>query len=211
MTDWIALITVATPSALDEASLDALDDAAQARDATVTNRADGPGYSVAMSVTCPDPVEVVRRASRFALEDLGADLPGSIVELRVLTLDQYEEKAMRPDFPPLASATDAAEILGVSRQRVHQLAASNGRFPAPVTRVGTGPLWTVSAIEHFDRIWDRKPGRPRYEDSGSKMAPPLPPLPPQRHEEHVHEDANRAGWFAGNEARIRHHRPLDLD
>ncbi|MGH3722469.1 MAG: hypothetical protein ACRDRI_27275, partial [Pseudonocardiaceae bacterium] len=42
----------------------------------------------------------------------------------------------------------------------HQLAASNTRFPAPVARVGTGPLWTVPAIEHFARVWDRRPGRP---------------------------------------------------
>lgn len=43
---------------------------------------------------------------------------------------------------------------------MHQLAASNTRFPAPVARVATGPLWTVPAIEHFNRIWERKPGRP---------------------------------------------------
>jgi hypothetical protein len=96
----------------------------------------------------------------FALTELGADLRAQLVDLRVTTPERFEAEALRPDFPPLASAADAAEILGVSRQRVHQLAASNTRFPAPIVRVGTGPLWAVPAIEHFASVWDRRPGRP---------------------------------------------------
>lgn len=42
MTHWTALVTVATPGALDEQTLDTLDDAAQVRDATIANRHDGP-------------------------------------------------------------------------------------------------------------------------------------------------------------------------
>lgn len=179
MTDWTALVTVATPSALDEHTLDALDDAAEARGATVTNRHGGPGYTVAMRVDSTDPVAAAEQSARFAREEIGADLSGTIVELRVLPVEQYEQEAMRADFPPLASATDAAEILGVSRQRVHQLHASNTRFPAPVTRVGNGPLWTVSAIEHFDQIWDRRPGRPRSDEEVA----PAAALPPQRSED----------------------------
>jgi hypothetical protein len=65
----------------------------------------------------------------FALTELGADLRAQLVDLRVTTPERFEAEALRPDFPPLASAADAAEILGVSRQRVHQLAASNTRNP----------------------------------------------------------------------------------
>jgi hypothetical protein len=94
------------------------------------------------------------------LPDRKAAVHQGVIDLRVCTPEQFETQALRPDFPPLASAADTAEILGVSRQRVHQLAASNTRFPAPVARVCTGPLWTVPAIEHFARIWERRPGRP---------------------------------------------------
>ncbi|MGH3906561.1 MAG: hypothetical protein ACRDTE_20625 [Pseudonocardiaceae bacterium] len=173
MNEWTVLVTLFTQHALDEDTLDALADVADKRDASVSNRADGPGYTVTLQVKARDPLAAAKDAVRFACDEIGADLPGTVVDLRVTTPEQYEAEASRPDFPPLASAADAAEILGVSRQRVHQLAASNTRFPAPIVRVGSGPLWTVPAIEHFDRIWDRKPGRPqrKQDDSGSENEP----------------------------------------
>ncbi|MFN2496739.1 MAG: hypothetical protein ABR608_12650 [Pseudonocardiaceae bacterium] len=101
----------------------------------------------------------------------------ALANLAVTTPEQFETEALRPDFPELASAADAADILGVSRQRVHQLAASNTRFPAPVARVATGPLWTVPAIEHFAQVWERKPGRPSVPQQAKRS--PCPPTQPQ--------------------------------
>ena len=117
-------------------------------------------YTVTVDVEADGPLAAANDAARFALTERGADLRAQLVDLRVTTPERFEAEALRPDFPPLASAADAAEILGVSRQRVHQLAASNTRFPAPIARVGTGPLWAVPAIEHFASVRDRRPGRP---------------------------------------------------
>jgi hypothetical protein len=160
MSEWVVRVDVDTRVPLDEEVLVALSETAQARDGSVSNRADGPGYTVTVDVEADDPLAAANDGARFALTELGAGLRAQLVDLRVTTPEQFEAEALRPDFPPLASAADAAEILGVSRQRVHQLAASNTRFPAPVARVGTGSLWAVPAIEHFASVWDRRPGRP---------------------------------------------------
>lgn len=159
MSKWIVRVTVATPALLEEQHLVTLDEAAEQWDATIANRADGPGFTLTIGLDETDPIAAARTAAQFIRTRLG-ETSERVIDLRVCTPDQFETEALRPDFPPLASAADAAEILGVSRQRVHQLAASNTRFPAPVARVGTGPLWTVPAIEHFARIWERRPGRP---------------------------------------------------
>lgn len=104
------------------------------------NRTGGLGFTMTIglderdSITATLTVQFSTRVSEIAT--------GQVIGLRVCTREQFETEALRPDFPPLASAADAAEILGVSRQWVHQLAASNTRFPEPVARVGTGPLWT---------------------------------------------------------------------
>lgn len=171
MSEWTVRVTIATPAILTEQDLETLADLADKEDASVANRADGPGYTVTVDVEAQDPLIAGRTGVRFARGTVGADLPGAVVDLRITTPEQYEAEALRPDFPPLASAADAAEILGVSRQRVHQLAKSNTRFPAPIAQVGTGPLWTVPAIEHFDRTWERKPGRPRQEQNVPSEGP----------------------------------------
>ncbi|MGH3430587.1 MAG: hypothetical protein ACRDQZ_23975 [Mycobacteriales bacterium] len=160
MSKWIAQVTVATPAPLGEQHLVTLDEAAERWDATVANRAEGPGFTLIIELDELDTIAAARTAVQVMRTVLGEIATGQVVGLRVCTPEQFETEALRPDFPPLASAADAAEILGVSRQRVHQLAASNTRFPAPVARVGTGPLWTVPAIEHFARVWDRRPCRP---------------------------------------------------
>ena len=51
-------------------------------------------------------------------------------------------------------------MLGVTRQRVHQLSGQHPEFPAPYARLGVGPVWTRPTIEAFQQRWTRKPGRP---------------------------------------------------
>lgn len=69
-----------------------------------------------------------------------------------------DRPVVSPAIPDLVAAGDAAVLLGVSRQRVHQLRALS-QFPRPVAELTIGPLWTRASIEHFGRVWDRKPGR----------------------------------------------------
>lgn len=77
-----------------------------------------------------------------------------------ITVDEHDRRLAEPTIPDLAGASEAAEILGVSRQRIHQLHHENPGFPTPVVEVRMGPLWTRASIEAFDRSWARRVGRP---------------------------------------------------
>jgi hypothetical protein len=90
---------------------------------------------------------------------------GYAAGVEALATDVAERRAEKPTVPELVSASDAAAILEVSRQRVNELARTHSRFPPPLARVATGPLWTREAIEHFAGIRGRRPGRPRRTDA----------------------------------------------
>ena len=85
----------------------------------------------------------------------------TVVGVETLNREDYDRRAEEPSVPELISAPEVAELLGVTRQRVHQLAAGNQLFPEPFMHLGSGPLWIADAIRRFDREWSRKPGRPR--------------------------------------------------
>jgi hypothetical protein len=74
--------------------------------------------------------------------------------------DVLEEENQRPTLPELVSAPEAADILGVSPQRVHELARGGRGFPSPIYELKVGKLWLRDAIVAFDERWERKPGRP---------------------------------------------------
>jgi hypothetical protein len=91
-----------------------------------------------------------------------ADLPSwPTVRAEAIRQDVLDAENARPTLPELVSAPEAGEILGVSPQRVHELAAGKAGFPEPMYELRTGKLWLRSAIEAFSQRWERKPGRPR--------------------------------------------------
>jgi predicted DNA-binding transcriptional regulator AlpA len=90
-----------------------------------------------------------------------SEVEATVVGLETLDRGEYDRRAEEPSVPELISAPEVAELLGVTRQRVHQLAADNQLFPEPFMRLGSGPLWIADAVRRFDREWSRKPGRPR--------------------------------------------------
>jgi predicted DNA-binding transcriptional regulator AlpA len=59
----------------------------------------------------------------------------------------------------LVGAQEIAEMLGISRQRLTQL-ASRADFPEPVAELAQGRVWETAAI----REWARKTGRLADED-----------------------------------------------
>lgn len=74
-------------------------------------------------------------------------------------------RVLRPDLRDdvrLAGTAEAAEILGVSSQRVSRLRLRKG-FPEPVAVLRSGPVWLREQVEVFGATWDRdnKGGRPR--------------------------------------------------
>jgi predicted DNA-binding transcriptional regulator AlpA len=55
----------------------------------------------------------------------------------------------------LLGAYEVAELLGVTRQRVDQLARTDETFPAPEAELKSGRVWTREAIE----AWAKRAGR----------------------------------------------------
>ena len=91
-----------------------------------------------------------------------AGLPGwPVVRLEAVRHDVLDAENERPTLPVLVSAPEAAELLGVSAQRVHELATDHASFPEAVYELRTGKLWLRDAIITFGQRWERRPGRPR--------------------------------------------------
>lgn len=77
-----------------------------------------------------------------------------------VTHDQLTRELAEPLLPELVGVAETAEILGVSKQRVGELAAE-GRLPRPVADLRSGTIWTRPSVEAFLARWERRPGRPR--------------------------------------------------
>jgi hypothetical protein len=82
-----------------------------------------------------------------------------IARAEAVRQDVLDAENARPTLPELVSVPEAAEILGVSPQRVRELTVTNPGFPEPMYELRTGKLWLRDAIDVFARR-DRKPGRP---------------------------------------------------
>ena len=158
-TDWALSVDFDSELPLTDGQLDTLSDRGDQDDITVARRVSG-GYSLRETLAADNPLaaaeDLVQLGLKWAME---LAIHANFVSVAVLRADLAEADVLAPSIPDLASAADAAEILGVSRQRIHQLAGHHPRFPAAVSHVAMGPLWTVDAINWFASIWDRKPGR----------------------------------------------------
>jgi prophage regulatory protein len=55
----------------------------------------------------------------------------------------------------LVGAAEIAELLGISRQRVHQLVEDDSTFPKPEADLRSGRVWKREDIE----AWARRTGR----------------------------------------------------
>jgi predicted DNA-binding transcriptional regulator AlpA len=59
----------------------------------------------------------------------------------------------------LVSRVEIADMLGVSRQRLHQLLGRDD-FPQPIATLGIGKVWERQAVEQ----WAREAGRARMDE-----------------------------------------------
>jgi prophage regulatory protein len=46
----------------------------------------------------------------------------------------------------LIGAAEIADLLGISRQRVHQLASTDATFPRPVAELSAGKIWLKADV-----------------------------------------------------------------
>jgi len=161
VSEWTVTIDVATLTPPSEELLIELDEAVEQQGGSVSARGeDGPGFTLRLNMDADWPVPAVESAAQL-VEKLTDSIPGATwAGITCELAELFEKHAFDPDTPELLSAQDVADVLGVSRQRVWQLAKRTD-FPAPYARLGSGPIWTRPAVDRFGRAWDRKPGRPR--------------------------------------------------
>jgi predicted DNA-binding transcriptional regulator AlpA len=61
----------------------------------------------------------------------------------------------------LVGPAEVAAMMGISRQRVDQLASTYEDFPAPEVVLATGRVWARSAIERWIAAHPKRPPGPR--------------------------------------------------
>ena len=62
---------------------------------------------------------------------------------------------MAESFPELMGAAEVARLLGVSRQRVNQLAQTDS-FPSPVAILDAGRIWLAGDVQAWAAERDRR-------------------------------------------------------
>jgi len=158
--DWA--VTFIYQAASDGAQLVQLGETLDAYDASVA--AIPPDrMTITMHVQAVDPGQALVKAQDLLATAVGGAriLAGARpLAAEAVTEAEHERRAEAPTLPKLVGASEVGSILGVSRQRVHQLRDLAG-FPAPLVEVAMGPLWDARAIEAFERDWNRRPGRRR--------------------------------------------------
>lgn len=110
------------------------------------------------ATTAETAMRVATKATTAALRAEGVPHP-RVVGLELKTWERFEYELEQPDLPRLVGLAEIGKLLGVSRQRVGQL-AQGPAFPEPAARLATGPVWTLPAIDRWSAGWARKSGRP---------------------------------------------------
>ncbi len=147
----------------DDVALD-LAEALSEHQAAVGHR--GQRFSVTLTLRAADVDRAFRDATKIVVGTLRRLLPGgrgniSISSAEAITHADLAVRLAKPTIPPLVGVHEAAEILGVSKQRIADLAATSKSFPRPVAQLAGGRIWPRSAIEAFRSTRTGKPGRPR--------------------------------------------------
>ena len=94
-----------------------------------------------------------------ALLALIADAEEDPMARSVLVEMLRERTAESTRLPDWLRITEIAELLGVTKQRAHQIADEDG-FPAPVAEDGRGRLWDRREVTAWTKGWRReKPWR----------------------------------------------------
>lgn len=130
------------------------------------------GRSLRLVLRCDAPTMPDAIAEALGMADRAARAAGFAYserdELRVLPHARLESETFRPSVPRagLAGTAEAAEILGVTRQRIAEIRKTHAGFPQPVEELSATPVWDRAQVEQFARGWDRSPGRPRKATGG---------------------------------------------
>lgn len=161
MTTYSAHVEIITERPVTEEALDAIFDALHH---THSGAVAGGDHRLSATISI-DALDIGQAALLAEIAVRTAALPTrtrikEVVRLEVMTDEEFDAYLNRPTLPDLVSGAESGEILGVSRQRLHQLHLQHPDFPKPLYQLRVGPLWDRAAIEAFDSTWTRKSGRP---------------------------------------------------
>jgi predicted DNA-binding transcriptional regulator AlpA len=167
MADWSVRLEARSLEslALDDPRIDVLIDLVVPYAGAVAYGGDDNVLDVTMSIEAPDAVQAVHRASKLLLplvQAAGFSIE-PVREVRAREAEALSAELERSNFPDIVGTTEAAELLGMSRQRIHEL-RSAGRFPEPMVELAAGPIWLRRAIEAFAEV-KRPGGRPKKRNS----------------------------------------------
>jgi len=117
-------------------------------------------WAVRLTVEADSIGKAVSQAQAIVLDEVHrCRWPAWEVErIEAIEADRLGAQLEVSNFPDIVGPGEAAEILGVSRQRVHEL-RSTGQFPRPMVELGIGAVWLRATIESFGEHRARKPGR----------------------------------------------------
>jgi hypothetical protein len=154
MQEWSARVQATGPGPYDIDWADEVLEAEVLRDRGAVLSAGGREIGIRFNVWAADLDVAGREAMRVFREVLPDLLP---VEIQVQTVEDLDRELEESNVPDLLGVSEVAAALGVSRQRVSELAESDD-FPPPIARLKAGPIWQRSQISRFVGNWDRRPG-----------------------------------------------------
>jgi hypothetical protein len=167
--EWSVLVETKAPEGADVGEEDILELLGEMGDALIEYGAavgGGPdGWDVRLSID----TEPGRDAGFYALTRGGtlileyADKVGlpawPVIRTEAVEAETFHAELEVTNFPDMLGTTEVTQVLGVTRQRLHELRAS-GRFPEPIAELAATPLWIRATVDSFLAGWSRKPGRP---------------------------------------------------
>lgn len=99
-----------------------------------------------------------------AFGGLGAEM--TLTHVEVDDAAELDRRVQESDAPEILGVAELADLLGVTKQRVSELARSPS-FPAPVAELASGPVWHKRQVARHVGHWPRRPGRPRKREIGA--------------------------------------------
>lgn len=144
--DWNTTITYTGVDPLTQAQAQALAETA----ATTVHEAATARLSLTLTGRPADPGMALPLLERAGVNAEGAE----VVHVCCTRADETEHQLLHPTLRTLVNTTEAAQILGFSRQRAAALlgpdsAKRDPNAPTPLARTGNGPVWERGAIELY--------------------------------------------------------------
>lgn len=155
--DYAVEITLHTKRALTE---DALFAVAEIGGAAV-GQPGGRHLETTLTVSAEDWLAAADKAIKL----VGERVTGKIIAVDIMTTAEADRRSK--EQPQIVGVAEVAEILGVTKQRASVICQRDD-FPAPITKLASGPVWRAGAVSTFKAGWRRQPGRPR----SSQIDPP---------------------------------------